>query len=139
MILPSNLDAMFRDGSGKMRMVYFDRQYNDSLGLLHENAHADSVPIEVPGVNARRLEVRLLSPVDLAVSKLVRFAEPDREDIKSLAKLGLVDAAELGERAEDALGAYTIGNQNFVRISIDQACKMVDKTARSRRSGVRGG
>ncbi len=134
LLLPQNLEAMYRDSAGKLRLVYFDRQYNDTPGLMHEDTHDDSVPIEVPGVNGKRLAVRVLSPVDLAVSKLARFAEPDQEDIKALARFGLLDAKALRRRAEEALSGYTIGNLTFVRISIDQACKIVDEINRAGRS-----
>jgi hypothetical protein len=132
LLLPDDLQVMYRSGDGKHRTLYFDRQYNDTLGLMHDEAHADSVPIDVPGVKRKRLDVRLLSPVDLAVSKLARFAEPDQEDIKALARAGLLGPEELRTRAEEALAGY-IGRVNDVRISMDKACRMVAEAARSRR------
>ena len=118
---------------GKHHTLYFDRQYNDTLGLMHEDAHADSVPIEVPGVNRKRLGLRVLSPVDLAVSKLARYADPDQQDIKALARAGLLDSKQLRQRAKEALAGY-IGRLNDVRISIDQACKIIDEIAHSTHS-----
>jgi hypothetical protein len=123
---------MYKAQDGKHHTLYFDRQYNETLGLMHEDAHADSVPIDVPGVNRKRLDVRVLSPVDLAVSKLVRYADPDQEDIKALARTGLLDSKELRQRAEGALVGY-IGRVNDVRMSIDQACRLIDKITRPRR------
>lgn len=131
LLLPEDLQVMYRDADGKHRTLYFDRQYNDTLGLLHEDAHADSVPIEVPGVKRERLDVRLLSPVDLAVSKLARFADPDQADIKALAREGMLDSKKLRKRAEEALKGY-IGRVNDVRISLDKACRMVDEASRRR-------
>jgi hypothetical protein len=132
LLLPDDLQVMYKAEDGKHRTLYFDRQYNDTLGLMHEDAHAESVPIEVPGVNRKRLDVRVLSPVDLAVSKLARYADPDQEDIKALARAGLLDSRELRRRAEEALVGY-IGRLNDVRISIDQACRMVDEIVRPTR------
>jgi hypothetical protein len=129
LLLPGDLQVMYKAGDGKSRTLYFDRQYNDSLGLMHEDAHSDSVSIDVPGVNRKRLDVRLLAPVDLAVSKLARFADPDQEDIKALARAGLLDSAQLRKRALHALKAY-IGRVDDVRISVDQACRMVDDIVR---------
>lgn len=131
LLLPDDLQVMYRSGDGKHRTLYFDRQYNDTLGLMHDRAHADSVSIDVPGVKRTRLDVRLLSPVDLAVSKLARFAAPDQEDIKALARGGLLSSKELRTRAEEALAGY-IGRVNDVRISMDKARRMVEETARSR-------
>ena len=129
LLLPDDLQVMYKAEDGKNRTLYFDRQYNDTLGLMHEDAHSDSVSIDVPGVNRKRLDVRLLAPVDLAVSKLGRFADPDQEDIKALARAGLLEAGQLRKRSMEALTAY-IGRVDDVRISIDQACRMVDEIVR---------
>ena len=129
LLLPDDLQVMYKAADGKHRTLYFDRQYNDTLGLMHDDAHADAVAIDVPGVNRRRLDVRLLSPVDLAVSKLARYADPDQEDIGALARAGLLDSEQLRKRAEEALGGY-IGRVSDVRISIDGACRMVDEIGR---------
>lgn len=134
LLLPDDLQVMYKADDGKTRTLYFDRQYNDTLGLLHESAYDDSLPVRVPGVDAKRLDVRVLSPVDLAVSKLARYADPDQDDIKSLARAGLLGPHELRQRAEEALVGY-IGRVNDVRISIDQACKTVDKITRRARPG----
>jgi hypothetical protein len=131
LLLPDDLQVLYKSGDGKNRTLYFDRQYNDTLGLMHEDAHSDSVSIDVPGVNRKRLDVRLLAPVDLAVSKLGRFADPDQEDIKALARAGLLESGPLRKRAVEALAAY-IGRVDDVRISVDQACRMVDEIVRHR-------
>ena len=136
LLLPDDLQIMYKAEDGKHRTLYFDRQYNESLGLMHEDAHADSVSIDVPGVNRKRLDVRILSPVDLAVSKLARYADPDQQDIGALARAGLLDSGRLRQRAEEALGGY-IGRVSEVRVSIDQACRMVDELVRPRRPGKR--
>ena len=121
-----------KDTNGRRRTLYFDRQYNDTLGLMSESAHANSIPVEVPGVDARRLQVRLLSPLDLAVSKLARFGESDQADIKELARAGLINAKDLRELAESALVGY-VGRVSDVQISIDLACRMVDETTKAAR------
>ena len=45
--LPENLEVAYRDADGAARLLYFDRQYNDTLGLLHEDAHDDSIVLEL--------------------------------------------------------------------------------------------
>lgn len=132
--LPDDLDVAYRDADGRARLLYFDRQYNDTFGLLHEDAHGDSVPLELEGVDARVLDVRLLSPVDLAVSKIARLADHDRADIAALARAGLVQPEPLRRRAEEALGGY-VGDLARVRTSIDIACRVAaDAAPRSRTS-----
>ncbi len=129
MLLPEDLDISYRDADGKARLLYFDRQYNDTFGLLHEDVHKDSIPLKLDGIDPKVVEVRLLSPVDLAVSKLARFAEHDQEDIKALAVEGLLNSKDLRKRAEEALRHY-IGNPGPIKTSITLACKMVDKSRR---------
>ena len=79
--LPEDLDIAYRDADGAARLLYFDRQYNDTLSLMHENAHDDSIALSLDGVDAGILDVRLLTPLDLAVSKISRVSERDRSDI----------------------------------------------------------
>ena len=55
---------------------------------------------------------------DLAVSKPGRFSSQDREDIRTLARSGLINADALRQRAEEALGGC-IGNLDRLRGSID--------------------
>lgn len=60
------------------------------------------------------------SPLDLAVSKLGGFSSQDREDIRTLARPGLINADALRQRAEKALGG-DIGNLDRLRGHIDIA------------------
>lgn len=122
--LPDDLDVAYRDADGGARLLYFDRNYNDTLALLHEDAYDAAQPIVLPGVDAGVLDVRLLSPLDLAVSKLGRFSSQDRDDIAALARHGLIDAPALRQRAEAALTAY-VGNTQRVANTIDIACRLV--------------
>ena len=123
---PADLRVAYKDADGGVKVLYYDTQYNDSLALMHEDAHADAIPLRVEGVDPKRLDVRLLAPVDLAVSKLSRFSEQDREDIKALAAQGLVTAAALKKRANDALPAY-VGNLGRIRNTIEIACKDISR------------
>jgi len=127
--LPENLEVGYRDADGAARLLYFDRQYSDTLALMHEDAHEDSVQLSLTGIDARKLDVRLLSPHDLAVSKLSRFSDQDRDDIVTLARRKLIKAEELRTRAEQALGGY-VGSTDRVQSNIAQACRIVEDTAR---------
>lgn len=124
MLDPRELQVAYRGQDGHARLLYFDTQYNDSFALLHANAYDDARPIAVEGVDPRRLEVRLLTPLDLGVSKLARFSEQDQDDIRALARAGLIDAIALRRRAEAALPDY-VGNLDRIRTSIDVACRLI--------------
>jgi hypothetical protein len=74
----------------------------------------------------------VLTPLDLAVSKLARFAEPDRADIEALARARLVTVEQIRKRADEALGGY-VGRVNDARISLDIACRLIEQAQLARR------
>ncbi len=119
------IEVSYRDPDGRARLLYLDRNYNDTLGLLHEDAHKDSQPVAFPGIDKKLMDVRVLAPIDLAVAKLSRFSDQDREDILLLAREGLIASASLRKRAEQALAGY-VGDLNSVRNSIDIACRLIE-------------
>jgi uncharacterized nucleotidyltransferase DUF6036 len=125
--LPENLEISYRDADGAARILYLDRQYSDTLALMHEDAYEDSRPLTLPGIDPNILEVRLLSPLDLAVSKLGRFSGQDRDDIAALARRKLFNSKALRQRAEEALVAY-VGDTARLQGSIDLACRIVEDT-----------
>jgi len=122
--LPDALEVAYRDEDGSARLLYFDRQYNDTLGLMHEDAQDDSIPLTLEGIDSRVLDVRILTPVDLAVSKLGRFSDQDRADIAALARRSLVSATELERRALEALEIY-VGDTERLRGNIASAVAIV--------------
>jgi hypothetical protein len=121
---PEELQMVYRGKDGHARLLYFDTQYSDSFALLHHDAYTDALSITVEGVDARRLEVRLLTPLDLAVSKLSRFSEQDQADIRALARAGLVDAPKLRRRADETLPDY-VGKLDRIKKSIKLASQLV--------------
>jgi len=123
--LPSDLEVTYRDPDGAARLLYFDRQYNDTLALMHEDAHDDSVPLRLKGIDASVLDVRLLSALDLAVSKISRFSSQDRDDITTLGKHGLIKSAALRRRSEEAMANY-VGNLDTLRGAIGLACRILE-------------
>lgn len=69
---------------------------------MHEDYLEDAIPVPV---SSGMIEVHVLGPVDLVVSKIARFAGPDTEDIASIiARCGL-SGAQIEQRAEEALGS----------------------------------
>jgi len=132
--LPENLEVAYRDADGAARLLYFDRQYNDTFGLLHEDAYEDSVALALEGLDATALQVRVLSALDLAVSKLGRFSSQDQQDIESLARHKLVSSVALRRRAQGALRGY-VGDTARVQGAIEVAVRVVaDLEARGGRA-----
>lgn len=127
-VIDDDLETSYRDADGRVRVLYYERNYNDSL--MHDHAQADSGRVDLAGVDGKVLEVRVLSPLDLAVSKLLLFSDQDREDIELLAREKLIDAKPLRKRAEEALGGY-VGDVASVRTTIDVACRLVEAARRA--------
>src|SRR6266853_902237 len=126
LLVPADLAVIYREAEGKARSVVFGANYNETYALLHEDAHQDAVRLPLKGIRGARIFV--LQPVDLAVSKLARFADIDREDILELARNRLITARGLRERAEAAL-PYYVGNP--IRLVVPfPAGESVDATAR---------
>lgn len=105
--IPSDLivDVTLEDGT--VESVYFDTNYNSTFALMHEDYLDDAYLLDL-GLAQIRLHV--LSPLDLAVSKIARFADNDKEDIAALVHLGLTSADEIEQRATSALAAYVGGH-----------------------------
>ena len=125
MVLPDDLEVSYRAPDGAAQLLYLNRQYNASFSLMHEEACDDAVPLELYGIDPGILDIRLLSARDLAVSKISRFSDQDREDIASLAKRGLIDSDVLRNRAGYAAMRY-VGNLENLQTSIKLACNLVD-------------
>ncbi|MBB1075900.1 hypothetical protein HUU62_15965 [Rhodoferax sp. 4810] len=115
--IPNDLmvDVTLEDGT--RQSVYFDTNYNASFALMHEDYLDDAIPLDL-GVPQIRLHV--LSPLDLAVSKVARFADNDKEDIAALVRCGLTNADEIEQRATSALGGY-VGGLAMLRLNLRDA------------------
>lgn len=131
-LLPNDLVVEIVDEAGDSQLLYFDSNYNPMFSLLHEDYQQDAHRV---GLDIAHIDLRLLSPVDLAVSKLARFAEIDREDITDLARHGLLSSAELEARAGAALTGY-VGNTAMVRHNLRDAVELVQAVERQRKSSA---
>jgi hypothetical protein len=116
------IDYVREDGSPAT--LYFDANYSDTFALMHPDHRKDSR--EWPGIgNERRLiQLYVLSPIDLALSKVSRFSEQDHADILVLAEHGLVDADELRARATEAL-EYYVGDTRWIQINLDELAREI--------------
>ncbi len=130
--IPSDLieDVTLEDGSRES--LYFDTNYNSSFALMHEDYLDDAVALDL-GIAQIRLHV--LAPVDLAVSKIARFADNDKEDIAALVRLGLTGADEIEQRATQALGGY-VGGLAMLRLNLRDAVALARQVQTERHRGA---
>jgi len=115
--IPSDLivDVTLEDGA--RQAVYFDTNYNASFALMHEDYLDDAIALDLGTAHTK---LHVLSPLDLAVSKIARFADNDKEDIAALVRLGLTTADEIEHRATSALCGY-VGGLAMLRLNLRDA------------------
>lgn len=119
----------YTDADGSSRTLYLDSQYSSTFSLMHEDHDRDAVQWSGIGNEGRLIHLQVLSPVDLALSKVARFGEVDQEDILALADAGLFTASDLRQRADQAL-AYYVGNTSMARQSVEIICSRIESQAR---------
>ncbi len=132
--LPSDLMVEVTLEDGSEQLVYLDTNYNSTFALMHEDYLDDSIPVDL-GVD--QIRVHVLCPVDLAVSKIARFADNDKEDIAALVRLGLTTADEIEQRAMDALVGY-VGGQAMLLLNLRDAVALSRQIEAERLAGERG-
>lgn len=132
--IPSDLivDVTLEDGS--RQAVYFDTNYNSSFAPLHKDYIDDAIALDL---GLEHIKLHVLSPLDLAVSKIARFADNDKEDIAALMHLGLTTADEIERRATSALGGY-VGGLAMLRLNLRDALALA-RQVEAQRSKEAGG
>ena len=129
--LPSDLGVDVRLEDGTRELLYFDTNYNATFALMHEDYLDDAIALDM-GVPQIRLYV--LSPLDLAVSKIARFADNDKEDIAELVRLGLTTANEIEQRATQAMAGY-VGGLPMLRLNLRDAVALARQAEAERGAG----
>ena len=115
--IPSDLvvDVTLEDGTHES--VYFDTNYNSTFALMHEKYLDDAIALDW---GMAQIKLHVLSPLDLAVSKIARFADNDKEDIAALVRLNLTSADAIEQRAMAALAGY-VGGQAMLLLNLRDA------------------
>ena len=116
-LLPNDLMVEVQLEDGSSQVIYFDTNYNPTFSLMHEDYQDDAIPVDL---EVEPFHLFVLSPVDLAVSKIARWAPNDREDVAELVRLGLTSADEIDARARAALGGY-VGGQSMLLLNLRDA------------------
>jgi hypothetical protein len=127
--IPSDLivDVTLEDGT--LQSVYFDTNYNSSFALMHEGYLDDAIRLDI---EVEQIRLHVLSPLDLAVSKIARFANNDKEDIAELVRLRLTNADEIEQRATSALGGY-VGGLAMLRLNLRDAVALARQVEAQRK------
>ena len=118
--IPDDVMVTINLEDGTPQVIYLDKNYNSSFALMHEDYRDDSIPVDL---GLKHVVVRVLQPVDLAVSKIARLAENDREDIASLVRLGLTNANQIEQRASAAIAGF-VGGQSSLLVNLKDALSL---------------
>jgi hypothetical protein len=119
--IPEDLFVVWLNEEGTLEQVHYDYTYNSTFGLLHEEYEDRAVHMITI---EEKFEIYLLSPEDLIISKLIRFAQNDEEDIQNIIKTGKVDKKLLYELAKDAIRVGVGFQKNHVEINLEQVMEM---------------
>lgn len=119
--IPEDLFVVWLNEEGTLEQVHYDYTYNSTFGLLHEDYEDRAVHMVTID---DKFEIYLLSPEDLIISKLIRFAQNDEEDIQNIIKAGNVNKNLLNELAKDAISVGVGFQKNFVEINLEQVMEM---------------
>ena len=113
----SDVVVTYEDDSGSELLLTIDGTFNSTLGPLHEDYTDRAVELFVE--SSEPLWVYLVSAVDIAISKLDRFAEVDQNDIIALAKAKRFTKSEFKRLAEEAID-YHVGDSGKVSSQLKQ-------------------
>jgi hypothetical protein len=119
--IPEDLFVVWLNEEGTLEQVHYDYTYNSTFGLLHEDYEDRAVHMITI---EDKFEIYLLSPEDLIISKLIRFAQNDEEDISNIIKTKKVDKNLLYELAKDAISVGVGFQKNYVEINLEQVMEM---------------
>ncbi|MEO7497251.1 MAG: DUF6036 family nucleotidyltransferase [Massilia sp.] len=122
-LLPNDLIVETKEGN----MLYVDPTYNSTFSLMHEDYLEDAIRSPL---GTEHIEVYVLSPVDLIVSKIARYQGPDPQDVESLIATFGISAEEIETRAEEALLNF-VGNVDYLRMNLREVLEKARKLALS--------
>jgi len=120
--IPEDLFVVWlNEASGKLEQVHYDYNYNSTFGLLHEDYEDRAIHMITI---EDKFEIYLLSPEDLIISKLIRFAQNDEEDIKNIIDTEKVNKVLFYELAKDAINVGVGFNKKFVESNLSIVMEM---------------
>lgn len=111
------LTVAYEAHTGEKKTIYLDTNYNTNFAVIHPDHEKDALTVEGTEFENRNICLKILNPVDLAVSKIARFLGKDKEDIEQLALLQLITAQKVEKRTKEALDYY-IGNTTMLYLNL---------------------
>lgn len=122
-LIPPDMQTFELDSPGNAagtRIVVMDGSFADMMGSFPPDWEERSQEVH----RFHNMVLHVIDPVDLAVSKVARFSERDREDIQALAERGLIDPDTFAKRLDEAFDQY-VGDMTLVRSNVRDAREIV--------------
>jgi hypothetical protein len=113
-------EAVNPDDPTDVMIITMDGGFGDQLGSFPPDWKEDALVI----CHIGDIVLHVISPVDLAVSKVARFQDRDRDDIEALARFGLVSSQEFEKKAAEAVNFY-VGDTTFIQYNIRDALELI--------------
>ncbi|WP_444925426.1 DUF6036 family nucleotidyltransferase [Microbulbifer sp. TRSA002] len=123
--LKFNISPVVYSTQGAKLRLFYDNTFTPTLGPLHEDYQEDAIQLATR-MRPSPLWLYVVTPADLAVSKLGRFGEQDIEDILTLIRLKKLSINEFLKRANEAADYY-VGNTTTIKGSIDYIHRRVEQ------------
>lgn len=111
---------------GVRRQVSLDQNFTPMLGPLHEDYQEDAIRLQ-PRLKDSPLWIYVVTAEDLAVSKLGRYSQQDRDDILTLLRQNKVSADGFKKRATEAL-KYYVGNTSVATSHLQQVLSIFQES-----------
>lgn len=121
-----DLTVAYLSQTNQIKHIYLDTNYNTNFAVMHPDYEEDSLIVEGAEFQHQNLCLKILNPVDLAVSKIARFVGKDREDIEQLARFQLITAEEVEARTKEALDYY-VGNTAMLYLNLSDALNIINQ------------
>ena len=103
-VLITKASVTYQNGSTK-RILAFDTNFTPMLGPLHEDYQDDAIRLQSESYDSP-LWTYVVTPEDLAVSKLGRFGAQDIDDILTLLRMKKMTLDGFYKRATEAIDYY---------------------------------
>lgn len=116
--VPPDLGASYLSYDNEPAYVYFDSGFNTAHLLLSPGYECRALAFEM--MEHRIIDVSVLSPMDLAVTKIGRFNFRDRIDLKRLIEDRLVTGAEELEQLTIAAIKHIFGHEAKLKANLDE-------------------
>ncbi len=122
--IPEDLTVVWLDDDENINQVAYDYTYNPTLGLMHEDFEDRAKLLK--SIDAK-FEIYLLSPIDLIITKISRYASNDEKDIQNIIKHCEIDKDELYNLAKDTINVSVAIDKDFAMIKLGWIIEYLEK------------